>query len=182
MAIREKVKLENITDDDKTKVSFKKREGGFMKNEAKEEPSILGGVHEEEGFMKKWSYEDYEEEISHLTINADPTMVSDHAFHFMMRVDHNLIGMDGRVMGAYGKEDDEVYIPAPPMSEEGLLINNGGNDVKLDGQILNHGMNFEMESLEYYMGFGSSEMLQPFDNTIYQYASSSNNLFLLSLS
>ncbi|KAF7820383.1 uncharacterized protein G2W53_025838 [Senna tora] len=80
MGTREKVKSEYITeDDDKRKVSFKKREGGFMKKEAKEEPSILGGVHEQV----------------------------------------NLMEMD-RVMGAYGKEDDEVYIPAPPMSEEGL--------------------------------------------------------------
>ncbi|KAF7820382.1 uncharacterized protein G2W53_025837 [Senna tora] len=104
MGTREKVKSEYITeDDDKRKVSFKKREGGFMKKEAKDEPSILGGVHEEVNLME------------------------------MDRV---------RVMEAYGKEEDEVYIPAPPMSEKGLLINNGENDVKLDGQILDHGMNF----------------------------------------
>ncbi|KAF7820424.1 agamous-like MADS-box protein AGL80 [Senna tora] len=91
----------------------------------------------EKQYLKKLSNENYEEELSQLMINymggyADPTMVSENALHLKMLVEQNLKEID-RVMEASGKED-EVYVPAPPMSEEGLLIN-GENE---NGQILHH--------------------------------------------
>ncbi|KAF7820384.1 agamous-like MADS-box protein AGL80 [Senna tora] len=141
-------------------------------------------------YLKKRSNENNEEETSQLMINymggyADLTMVSENAIRLKMLVEQNLKEID-RVMEASGKEDDEVYVPAPPMSEEGLLIN-GENE---NGQTLHHhGMGFDenwnspfscwndMEDFEYFMGFGSSEMPQDFDqnDNNYQNASSSSN-------
>ncbi|KAF7820420.1 agamous-like MADS-box protein AGL80 [Senna tora] len=152
-----------------------------------QEGLIQQRLHKEKEHLKKRSNENKEEEISQLMINymggyADPTMVSENALHLKMLVDQNLKEID-RVMEESGKED-EVYVPvAPPMSEEGLLINRGNEN----GQTLHHGMGSEnwngpscwnnMEDLEYFMGFDSSEMPQDFQNNNYQNASSSNNPF-----
>ncbi|KAF7820414.1 agamous-like MADS-box protein AGL80 [Senna tora] len=141
-------------------------------------------LHKEKEYLKKRSNENNKEEISQLMINymcgyADPTMVSENALQLKMLVEQNLKEID-RVMEASRKEDDEVYVPAPPMSEEGLLIN-GENE---NGQTLHHhGMGSDgnwnspscwnnMENSEYYMGFGSSKIFQ---NANYQNASSSSS-------
>ncbi|KAF7820417.1 agamous-like MADS-box protein AGL80 [Senna tora] len=156
-------------------------------NTLNQEELIQKRLHKMKEYLKKRSNENFEEEISQLMINymggyADPTMVSENALHLKMLVDQNLKDID-RVMEESGKED-EVYVPvAPPMSEEGLLINRGNEN----GLTLHHGMGSEnwngpscwnnMEDLEYFMGFDSSEMPQDFQNDNYQNASSSNNPF-----
>ncbi|KAF7820386.1 agamous-like MADS-box protein AGL80 [Senna tora] len=122
-------------------------------------------------YLKKRSNENNEEEISQLMINymggyADPTMVSENALRLKMLVEQNMKEID-RVMEASGKDDDEVYVPAPPMSEEGLLINGAENENENGQTLHHHGMGFDenwnspscwndMEDLEYYLGFGSS--------------------------
>ncbi|KAF7820418.1 agamous-like MADS-box protein AGL80 [Senna tora] len=144
-------------------------------------------LHKEKEHLKKRSNENKEEEISQLMINymggyADPTMVSENALRLKMLVEQNLKEID-RVIEASGKED-EMYVPAPPMSEEGLLINGGNENDQIN---LHHGIESgnwnspscwnNMEDLEYYMGFGSSEMPLAFQNDNYQNASSSSNPF-----
>ncbi|KAF7820376.1 agamous-like MADS-box protein AGL80 [Senna tora] len=201
---REKVKFEYIADDQKRKLSFKKRQRGIKKkakefnvlcgvdvaaiaynglsdphsevwpddqgvqrfldkhhgmpvleNTLNQEELIQKRLHKVNEYLKKRSNENFKEEISQLMIN------------YM-----------GGVMEASGKEEDEVYVlVAPPMSEEGLLIN-GRNE---NGQTLHHhGMGSDenwnspscwndMEDLEYLMGFASSEkMPQDFQNDNYQ--------------
>ncbi|KAF7820423.1 agamous-like MADS-box protein AGL80 [Senna tora] len=203
---KQKVKLEYITDDLKRKASFRKRKENVVKKT--NELNILCDVdaaaiiysglsadshpqrlHKEKEHLKKRSNENKEEEISQLMINymggyADPTMVSGNALCLKMLVEQNLKEID-RVMEASGKED-EVHVPAPPMSEEGLLINGGNENDQIN---LHHGMGSgnwnspscwnDMEDLEYYMGFGSSEMPQAFQNANDQNASSSSNRFIL---
>ncbi|KAF7820385.1 agamous-like MADS-box protein AGL80 [Senna tora] len=141
-----------------------------LENTLNQEELIQKRLHKVKEYLKKRSNENFEEEISQLMINymagyADPTIVSENALHLKMLVEQNLKEID-RVMEESGKED-EVCVPvAPPMCEEGLLIN-GENE---NGQTLHHhdmgSGNWnspsscwnDLEDLEYYMGFGSSEM------------------------
>ncbi|KAF7820413.1 agamous-like MADS-box protein AGL80 [Senna tora] len=154
-----------------------------------QEGLIQQRLHKEKEHLKKRSNENKEEEISQLMINymgghADPTMVSENALRLKMLVEKNLKEID-RVMEATGKEDDEVYVPAPPiMSEEGLLINRENENEQIN--LHHHGMGSgnwnspsscwnNLEDLEYYMGFGSSEMPQDFQNANFQNAASSSS-------
>ncbi|KAF7820422.1 agamous-like MADS-box protein AGL80 [Senna tora] len=198
---RQKVKLEYITDDLKRKASFRKRKENVVKktNElnilcdvdaaaiiysgrsADSNPKVWpddGGVHrfldkyhgrsvsektlnqeglihqrlhKEKEHLKKRSNENKEEEISQLMINY----MGRYADPTM--VSENALRLKmlveqnlkeiDRVMEASGKEDE---VPS--------CWNN-------------------MEDLEYYMGFGSSEMPPAFQNDNYQNASSSINPF-----
>ncbi|KAF7820402.1 agamous-like MADS-box protein AGL80 [Senna tora] len=163
----------------------------ILENTLNEEELIQKRLHKVQEYLKKKSNENFEEEISQLMINymggyADPTVVSENALHLKMLVEQHLKEID-RVMEESGKEEGEVFVPvAPPMSEEGSLMNRGNEN----GQTLHHhgGMGSgnwnspsscwnDLEDLEYYMGFGSSEIMpQHFQNANNQNnASSSNN-------
>ncbi|KAF7820390.1 agamous-like MADS-box protein AGL80 [Senna tora] len=146
---RKKVTFEYITDYQKRKLSFKKRQEGLKKKPR--ELSILCGVDVVAVVYNALS--DPHSEVSpddrgvHRFLDKyhDPTIVSENALRLKMLVEQNLKEID-RVMEASGKEDE---VPS---------CWNG------------------MEDLEYYLGFGSSEMPQDFDqNDNYQNAASSSN-------
>ncbi|KAF7820404.1 agamous-like MADS-box protein AGL80 [Senna tora] len=99
-----------------------------LENTLKQEELIQKRLHKMHEYLKKKSNENFEEEISQLMINymggyADPTVVSENALHLKMLVEQHLKEID-RVMEESGKEEGEVFVPvAPPMSEEGSLMN-----------------------------------------------------------
>ncbi|KAF7820412.1 agamous-like MADS-box protein AGL80 [Senna tora] len=166
----------------------------ILENTLNQEELIQKRLYKMQEYLKKKSNENYEEEISQLMIKymggyADPTVVSENALHLKMLVEQHLKEID-RVMEESGKEEGDMFVPvAPPMSEERSLMN-GGNE---NGQTLHHhaGMGSgnwnspsscwnDLEDLEYYMGFGSSEIMpQDFQNANNQNnaSSSSNNPF-----
>ncbi|KAF7820396.1 agamous-like MADS-box protein AGL80 [Senna tora] len=184
---RQKVKLEYITDDLKRKASFRKRKENVVKktnelnilcdvdataiiysgHSADSHPQVWpddGGVHR---FLNKY----HGRSVLEKTLNQEGLIqqrLHKEREHLKKRSNENkdeeisqlMINYMGGLMEASGKEDDEVYVPAPPMSEEGLLLNGGNENDQIN--LHHHGMGSRnwnspsscwnnLEDLEYYI-------------------------------